>query len=91
MVLVLASFNTEQTEFLLEVDNHLHWEKQNPDKEFIPLPNNEGCACNECPHMRLNTIEKIIDVLSNLKNEITVDENIRVKALKPINRMLEIV
>ena len=66
-------------------------QKQNPEKKFIPLPTNNGCACNECPHMRLNTIEKIIDVLSNLKNEIIVDENIRVKALKPINRMLEIV
>ena len=66
-------------------------QKHNPDKKFIPLPANNGCACNECPHMRLNTIEKIIDVLSNLKNEITVAENIRVKALKPINRMLEIV
>ena len=66
-------------------------QKQNPEKTFIPLPANNGCACNECPHMRLNTLEKIIDVLSNLKNEIIVDENIRVKALKPINRMLEIV
>ena len=66
-------------------------QKQNPDKTFIRLPANNGCACNECPHMRLNTIEKIIDVLSNLKNEIIVDENIRVKALTPINRMLEIV
>ena len=64
--------------------------KQNPEKKFIPLPANNGCACNECPHMRLNTTEKIIDVLSNLKNEITIDENIRVNALKPINRMLEI-
>jgi len=66
-------------------------QKQNPKKEFIPLPTNNGCACNECPHMRLNTTEKIIDVLLNLKNEITVDENIRIKALKPINRMLDIV
>ena len=66
-------------------------QKQNPEKKFIPLPANNGCACNECPHMRLNTIEKIIDVLSNLKNEITVDDNIRVKALRPINRMLKIV
>jgi quinolinate synthase len=66
-------------------------QKQNPEKKFIPLPANNGCACNECPHMRLNTTEKIIDVLSNLKNEITLDEDTRVKALKPINRMLEIV
>ena len=66
-------------------------QKQNPSKEFIPLPSNDGCACNKCPHMRLNTVEKIVDVLTHLKNEITLDEDIRVKALKPLNRMLEIV
>jgi quinolinate synthase len=65
--------------------------KNNPGKNFIPLPSNDGCACNECPHMRLNTTEKIIDVLSSLKNEITLSEEIRVKALKPLNRMLKIV
>ena len=66
-------------------------QKQNPEKKFIPLPANNGCACNECPHMRLNTTEKIVDVLSHLKNEITIDESIRERALKPLNRMLEIV
>ena len=45
-------------------------QKRNPKKEFFPLPNQNGCACNECPHMRLNTVEKIIDTLSSLKNEI---------------------
>ena len=64
--------------------------KQNPEKQYIPLPSNDGCACNECPHMRLNTMDKIVDVLANLKNEITLDEKIRVQALKPLNRMLEI-
>ena len=66
-------------------------QKTNPNKQFIPLPPNNGCACNECPHMRLNTRDKIVDVLENLKNEITLDETIRVKALIPLNRMLEIV
>ena len=66
-------------------------QKTNPNKQFIPLPPNNGCACNECPHMRLNTMDKIVDVLENLKNEITLDETIRLKALKPLNRMLEIV
>ena len=65
--------------------------KNNPRKRFIPLPSNDGCACNKCPHMRLNTMEKIVDVLSGLKNEITLNEDIRVKALKPLNRMLKIV
>ena len=66
-------------------------QKQNPDKKFIPLPTNTGCACNECPHMRLNTMEKIIDTLTHLKNEITLDETVRIKALKPLKRMLEVV
>ena len=66
-------------------------QKQNPGKEFIPLPSNDGCACNECPHMRLNTMEKIVETLRNLDNEITLDESVRAKALKPLNRMLEIV
>ena len=66
-------------------------QKQNPEKQFFTLPNQEGCACNECPHMRLNTMEKIVDTLKNLKNEITLDEDVRVRALQPLNRMLEIV
>ena len=66
-------------------------QKHNPEKQFFALPNQEGCACNECPHMRLNTMEKIVDTLRNLKNEITLDEDVRVRALKPLNRMLEIV
>ena len=66
-------------------------QKQNPKKEFIPLPTNTGCACNKCPHMRLNTVEKIVNTLTHMNNEILLDENIRLKALKPLNRMLEIV
>ena len=65
-------------------------QKTNPGKEFIPLPTNTGCACNECPHMRLNTMEKIIDSLKYMKHEVTLNESIRIKALKPLNRMLEI-
>lgn len=66
-------------------------QKNNPEKEFIPLPTNTGCACNECPHMRLNTMEKIVASLENMQYEITLDESIRIKALKPLSRMLEIV
>jgi len=66
-------------------------QKQNPKKNFIPLPTNTGCACNECPHMRLNTIDKIEKALIHMDNEITLDEKIRLKALIPINRMLNII
>ena len=63
-------------------------ELQSPDKEFIPLPSNDGCACNECPHMRLNTLEKMVNTLETLTPEIQLDESLRVKALKPLERML---
>ena len=65
-------------------------QKANPGKEFIPLPTNTGCACNECPHMRLNTMEKIVNSLENMTHEITLDEDVRKKALRPLNKMLEI-
>jgi quinolinate synthase len=65
-------------------------QKANPSKEFIPLPTNTGCACNECPHMRLNTMEKIVNSLENMTHEITLDEDVRKKALRPLNKMLEI-
>ncbi|SVE22604.1 uncharacterized protein METZ01_LOCUS475458 [marine metagenome] len=68
-----------------------HMQKHNPGKEFMPLPSNTGCACNECPHMRLNTMEKIINSLENMEHEITLGEDLRASALKPLNRMLEIV
>ena len=65
-------------------------QKTNPGKEFIPLPTNTGCACNECPHMRLNTMGKIVNSLEHMTHEITLDEELRKKALKPLNKMLEI-
>ena len=66
-------------------------QKQNPDKEFIPVPPNDStCACNECNFMRLNTLEKLYNCLLNETPEINVEEEIRLKAVKPILRMLEL-
>ncbi len=82
----------EQEHIIVTEPGVIHqMQKNNPSKTFIPLPSNTGCACNECPHMRLNTMEKIVDSLENLKYEITLDEDIRLRALKPLNKMLEIV
>ena len=82
----------EQEHIIVTEPGVIHqMQKKNPTKVFIPLPTNTGCACNECPHMRLNTIEKIVDSLENIQHEITLDEDVRLKALKPLNRMLEIV
>ncbi|MGL5062013.1 MAG: quinolinate synthase NadA [Microcoleus sp.] len=65
-------------------------QKQTPEKLFIPAPaTNSHCACNECPHMRLNTLEKLYLAMKNRSPEITLPEKIRVAALQPIQRMLE--
>ena len=63
-------------------------EKSNPDKIFIPAPPESNCACNECPYMRLNTLEKVYLALKHKTPEINIPEAIRVKALKPIQKML---
>jgi quinolinate synthase len=60
-----------------------------PDKELIQAPGmDESCACNQCPYMRLNTLEKLYLCLRNLSPQITVPEPIRQAALRPIDRML---
>lgn len=64
-------------------------EKASPDKHFIPAPGMNNCACNECPYMRLNTLEKLYLAMKNRTPEITLPEEVRVGALKPIQRMLE--
>lgn len=64
--------------------------KAAPDKEFIGAPGADGnCNCNMCPFMALNTMEKLYLALHNLKPEIQVPEDIRIRALKPLERMLE--
>jgi quinolinate synthase len=64
--------------------------KAAPDKEYIPAPSDSSCACNECPYMRLNTIEKLYLCLRDERPEVTVDDEIRKRALAPIQKMLEL-
>jgi quinolinate synthase len=63
--------------------------KEVPGKEFIPGPT-DHCACADCRFMKMNTLEKLHDALLNLSPEITMDEAVRVRAEKPILRMLEL-
>jgi len=65
-------------------------QKKNSDKIFIAAPPNNNCACNDCPHMKRNTLEKLYLCLKNELPEVTVPADIIVKAVKPIERMLEI-
>lgn len=59
-------------------------------KEFYAVPGLDGCSCNACPHMRLNTLDKLEQCLETLEPAIELDESLRLQALKPIERMLEL-
>ena len=64
--------------------------KQAPDKIIIPAPPDNSCACNECPHMKRNTLEKVYLCMEYEQPEILMDEELRLQAKKSIDRMLEI-
>ena len=64
--------------------------KSSPEKEFIIVPTDETCSCNDCPYMKLNTMEKLYMCLRDENPEIILDKDTIQKAVKPINRMLEI-
>lgn len=64
--------------------------KRSPHKTFIPAPPDNSCACNDCPHMKRNTLEKIYLCMEYEMPEILMDEELRLAAKKPIDRMLEI-
>ena len=63
--------------------------KKEPNKKFIEVPDIDGCKCNECPYMKLNTLEKILDCLKNNSPSIELDPEIIKKAYNPIKRMLD--
>lgn len=64
--------------------------KASPNKTFIPAPPNNSCACNDCPHMKRNTLEKIYLCMKYELPDINMEEELRLAAKKPIDRMLEI-
>ncbi len=84
----------EASEFIVATEvGIIHKMKQAaPNKTIIPAPvhENNTCACSECPYMKLNTLEKIHASLTHLQPEIFVPEDTRLKALKSVNRMLEL-
>lgn len=105
VVLMLADFvgstqallnyatNSQDTEFLVATESGIihQMQKQNPNKVFIPVPPVDStCGCNDCKYMRLNSLEKLYLCLKTEQPEILVDEALRVKAVKPIERMLEL-
>ncbi len=84
--------SSDERQFLVATESGIlhEMQKRNPQKEFIAVPPADStCACNECNFMRLNTLEKLYVCLRDESNEIFVDEAIARRALKPIERMLE--
>ena len=63
-------------------------QRENPDKEFIPAPPESGCACNECPYMKLNTLEKLRNCMRDMTPQVHLDADIIERALIPLERML---
>ena len=65
-------------------------QKDSAHKTFIPAPPNNGCACNNCPHMKLNTLEKLYICLKHELPQLTMPENLRLASLIPLQRMMDI-
>ena len=83
---------SDAKEFIVATESGiLHKMRQQcPGKEFIPAPPEEaGCACNNCSYMKLNTLEKLRDCLRDMSPAIEVDPEVARKAIRPIDRMLE--
>jgi quinolinate synthase len=83
----------ESQEFIVCTESGILFEMQRrcPEKTFIPAPPEDGtCACNECEYMKLITLEKLYNSLKFMAPEIEVDPDIAERAVKPIQRMLDI-
>jgi quinolinate synthase len=79
------------SEFIVATESGIlhQMEKACPAKTFISAPGEGGCSCSECPYMKLNTMEKLYLCMRDRKPEITLEEDLRQRALRPIVRMLE--
>ncbi len=86
------AINNSASSFIVATESGIihQMEKSCPDKTFIPAPPNNACACNDCPHMKRNTLEKLYLCLKNELPEVDVPREIIESARKPIERMLEI-
>ena len=85
--------DNESQEFIVCTESGILFEMQRrcPSKTFIPAPPEDGtCACNECEYMKLITLEKLYNSLKFMAPEIEVDPGIAERAVRPIQRMLDI-
>ena len=90
--LLKYSSENEATEFIVATESGIIHQMQinSPFKTFIPAPPDNLCGCNDCPYMKLNTLEKLYLCMEYEEPEIIMEEELRIAAKKPIERMLEI-
>jgi len=90
--LLKYTVSNSSTEFIVATETGIihQMQKESPHKTFIPAPPDNGCACNDCPHMKRNTLEKLYLCMKYELPEIILPEEIRLKAKKSIARMMEI-
>ena len=90
--LLKFAVTNESNEFIVVTESGIlhQMQKEAPHKIFIPAPPTANCACNDCPYMKLNTLEKLYLCMKYEAPEIIMDENLRLAAKKPIDRMMEI-
>ena len=90
--LLKYSQNNDAKEFIVVTETGIihQMQKNSPHKTFIPAPPENNCACNDCPHMKMNTLEKLYLCMEYEVPDIEMDEDLRLRAKKPIDRMLEI-
>lgn len=90
--LILHTAKSASKEFIILTETGVIHEMKrlSPDKTFITVPGMDGCNCNNCPYMRLNTLDKIVAALENMEPRIEIEESLRLAALKPLEKMLEL-
>ncbi len=84
--------NATATEFIVATERHIfhQMKKAAPDKTFIAAPGADGgCSCADCPYMEMNTLEKIYLAMENEAPRIEMPEELRLRALKPLEKMLD--
>lgn len=83
--------SSPKTTFIVATEEGIlhQMKKRSPNKTFIAAPPNHACSCNECPFMKLNTLEKIHATLRDETPEIQLPEELRLRALEPLQRMLD--
>ena len=90
--LLKYTLQDSSTEYIVATETGIlhQMQKSAPHKMFIAAPPNNSCACNDCPHMKLNTLEKLYLAMKYEEPEIIMDAKIITEAKKPIERMLQI-